>query len=68
MNGPDLAELLRQIRPDFVSAHPGVPWQEMRGLRNRIAHGYFGIDLGTVWDTVQQDLPALLVQLEQAGP
>ena len=36
----------------------------MRGMRNRIAHGYFDIDLGVVWDTVQTALPALQSQLD----
>lgn len=34
----------------------------MRGMRNRLAHGYFAIDLEVVWETVQNDLPALLRQ------
>jgi uncharacterized protein with HEPN domain len=36
----------------------------MRGMRNRIAHGYFDIDLDVVWDTVQNALPALLVAVQ----
>ena len=44
----------------FVQAHPEVPW---RGMRNRIAHGYFDINLDVVWDTVQTALPDLLGQL-----
>lgn len=51
--------------PDFVSAHPEIPWREMRGLRNRIAHGYFDVDLGIVWDTVRKDLPDLLNKLAE---
>ncbi len=35
----------------------------MRGMRNRIAHGYFDIDMAIVWETVQRDLPALIAQL-----
>jgi uncharacterized protein with HEPN domain len=35
----------------------------MKGMRNRIAHGYFDIDLGIVWDTVHADLPDLLKRL-----
>jgi uncharacterized protein with HEPN domain len=31
--------------PDFTAAHPQVPWRSMRGMRNRIAHGYFDINL-----------------------
>ena len=48
---------------DFTQAHAQVPWRSMRGMRNRIAHGYFDINLDVVWDTVQTALPALLKQL-----
>ncbi|MFB1490635.1 MULTISPECIES: DUF86 domain-containing protein [unclassified Thiocapsa] len=49
--------------PEFTQAHASVPWRSMRGMRNRIAHGYFEINLDVVWDTVQTALPALLKQL-----
>jgi uncharacterized protein with HEPN domain len=47
----------------FAQAHSEVPWRSMRGMRNRIAHGYFDINLDVVWNTVQTALPELLVQL-----
>jgi uncharacterized protein with HEPN domain len=49
--------------PGFVDLHPNGPWRNMRGMRNRIAHGYFDINLEVVWDTLQTALPALLEQL-----
>ena len=49
--------------PEFAAQHAVIPWHNMRGMRNRIAHGYFDIDLGVVWDTLQTALPALKVQL-----
>ena len=36
-----------------------IPWKQIYGLRNRIVHGYDGIDLTIVWDTVKEDLPIL---------
>ena len=45
---------------EFAEQHPQVPWRSMRGMRNRIAHGYFDIDLDVVWGTVQTALPELL--------
>lgn len=48
---------------EFARTHAQVPWRSMRGMRNRIAHGYFDIDLKVVWETVQSALPALLAQL-----
>ncbi|MEI6790510.1 MAG: DUF86 domain-containing protein [Myxococcaceae bacterium] len=47
----------------FSENTPEVPWRGMRGMRNRIAHGYFEIDLDIVWDTVQKALPKLIKQL-----
>ncbi len=49
--------------PDFAQKHTQVPWRNMRGMRNRIAHGYFDIDLDVVWDTVRLALPTLIQQL-----
>jgi len=48
---------------EFIQAHAQVPWRGMRGMRNRIAHGYFDINLDVVWETVQSALPDLLRQL-----
>ncbi len=48
---------------DFSQAYPRIPWRSMRGMRNRIAHGYFDINLDVVWDTVQQAIPELLKDL-----
>lgn len=48
---------------DFTQSHAQVPWRAMRGMRNRMAHGYFDINLDVVWDTVQTALPELLAQL-----
>lgn len=47
----------------FTQTHSEVPWRSMRNMRNRMAHGYFDINLDIVWDTVQEWLPELLKQL-----
>ena len=48
---------------EFAQANGHVPWRSMRGMRNRIAHGYFDINLDVVWETVQTALPDLLTKL-----
>lgn len=48
---------------EFTQAHAEVPWRSMRNMRNRMAHGYFDINLDVVWETTQEWLPALLEQL-----
>ena len=47
----------------FVELHQEVPWRNIRGMRNRIAHGYFEINLDIVWDTARTALPELLKKL-----
>ena len=48
----------------FAAEHSHIPWRSMRGMRNRIAHGYFEINLEVVWDTVQTALPVLKTPLD----
>lgn len=59
----EAASRLLQAHDTFVGHHPQVPWRSMKGMRNRIAHGYFDIDIDVVWETVRTALPELLVQL-----
>lgn len=49
--------------PEFVAAHPDIPWREMRGIRNRMAHGYFELNLDIIWDTVTTYLDKLSHQI-----
>ena len=46
--------------PEFAAQNTQTPWRSMRGMRKRIAHGYFDINLDVVWETVQVALPELL--------
>ena len=48
---------------EFTQAHAEVPWRSMRNMRNRMAHGYFDVDLDVVWETVHEWLPQLLEQM-----
>lgn len=50
----------------FADRHAEIPWRNIRGMRNRIAHGYFEVNLDVVWDTVQTALPDLLKRLPAA--
>ncbi|TXR46937.1 HepT-like ribonuclease domain-containing protein [Phyllobacterium endophyticum] len=50
---------------DFAKHHPEIAWHNMRGMRNRIAHGYFDINLDIVWNTVQSAFPLLIARLQQ---
>ena len=49
--------------PDFVMAHPEIPFVPAYEMRNAVAHGYFKVDLDLVWRTIHKDLPGLYMQL-----
>ena len=46
-------------------AHPVVPWIDIVGMRNRLIHAYYDVDLDRVWDTLNADLPPLVTELEK---
>jgi uncharacterized protein with HEPN domain len=64
----EAASKLMDLHADFIQQNPEVPWRAMRGMRNRVAHGYFDVDINVVWNTVQQDLQPLLDKLPPAKP
>lgn len=62
-----IGEAARQIHkhaPEFVTAHPELPWVEMWGMRNKMIHDYFDVDINIVWSTVKDDLPRLKQQID----
>ena len=59
----EAATKVMDVYSEFAQEHQEVPWRNMRGMHNRIAHGYFDINLDVVWETVQEWLPVLLQQL-----
>ncbi len=58
-----IGEASTHIPHTFRTTHPHVPWKQMTAMRNVLIHEYFGVNLGTVWQTVQTRLPTLKQQL-----
>ena len=54
-----IGEATKLLSADIRARHPGIPWKDIAGMRDKVVHDYLGVDLGAVWDTVQEDLPAL---------
>ena len=52
-----IGEAAKNIPDGVKEQYPDVPWQEMYSLRNRISHGYFGIDYEIIWDIIVNHLP-----------
>lgn len=60
-----LGELAKQSLSDEAKTQiTTIPWQQIYGLRNRIVHGYSGVNMQIVWDTVACDIPELYRELE----
>jgi len=58
-----IGEAARQLPEEYRRTHSQIPWMQIAGLRNRIVHDYFGLDLEIIWEIVQHDLPELEKQV-----
>jgi len=58
-----IGEAATHIPDDIQSAHPDIPWRMIIATRNRLIHGYLGIDNDTIWSIIQDEIPKLLLQL-----
>jgi len=54
-----IGEASKKIPPRIRQRYPDVPWREMSGMRDKLAHEYFGVDLRRAHETVRRDIPAL---------
>ena len=63
-----IGEAASRISDETKAANPEISWREIVGLRNRIVHGYFEIDIGIIWKIVHDDIPGLISQLEALAP
>lgn len=54
-----IGELAKRFEPSFLLLHPDVPWQNMKGMRDKVAHGYGSIEFEKVWKTCVEDIQPL---------
>ncbi len=60
-----IGEASNRLPADFKNSHSQIQWHKVVGLRHRIVHEYFGIDLQIVWQILQKDLPSLREAISQ---
>ena len=63
-----IGEAAAHVSLSTREAHPDIPWHEMIGMRHRLIHEYFRVDLRVVWETVQRDLPQVIALIEPLVP
>ena len=59
-----IGEAASRVSEQCRSHLPSIPWQDIIGMRNRLIHAYFDVDLDIVWDVVTHDLPELICILD----
>jgi uncharacterized protein with HEPN domain len=55
-----IGEAATNIPEDIRSHYAEIPWREIKGMRNKLVHQYFGINMEVVWQTIQEDLPMII--------
>ena len=60
-----MGEAARNLSDDLRNEYPQIPWRQMIGLRNRMAHAYFNVDLQIVWEIVRGDIPDLKEKIKR---
>lgn len=59
-----IGEAAANVPDEIRSKYPSLPWRDIRGMRNKLVHQYFGINMEVVWQTIQEDLPMITGELE----
>jgi len=63
-----IGEAASQVPQEVRGKYPNVPWPKVVSMRNRLIHGYDVVDYDILWDTITEDLPLLITELERIIP
>lgn len=60
-----IGEATKYLSDNTRVSYPNVPWKDIAGMRDKLIHGYFGVDIDAVWDTVKRDIPELKEEIKR---
>jgi uncharacterized protein with HEPN domain len=59
-----IGEATKRLSSEFRKKYPHIPWKDMAGMRDILAHQYDRVNINTLWDVIQSDIPELLPMIE----
>ena len=60
-----IGEATKNLSEELKKKHPNIPWKEIAGMRDKLIHQYFGVNLDLVWETIKTKLPELKTQISE---
>jgi len=63
-----IGEATKNLSDIIRVKYPQIPWKDIAGMRDKLIHDYFGVDIDAVWDTVKKDLPNLKAEINKTIP
>ncbi len=62
-----IGEASKRLSQETISKYDDIPWKDITGMRDKLVHDYFGVDVEAVWKTVQIDIPFLKTKIKNIG-